>query len=337
MDAEELQRRREERAVARRRRRIRRRAGIGGTLGVVVIAVVVAIAAASGSGGTTSNPASTSTPTTRTATHAKARTPRAAGHRRRGESTAAVLGPATGVRGTDSVPVLMYHVIAAPPSGAPFPGLYVQPQEFAAQMQALKQAGWQAVTLDQLQAYWAKGAKLPAGKPIVITFDNGYHSQYASALPVLRKMGWVADENIQLTGLPPSQGGLTDSEVKAMVDAGWELDTQGISHADLITLDAAQLHDQIDSARKTIERRYGVPVNWFCYPSGHYDATVISAVRAAGYVGSTTVIPGWAGPSSDPYRLPRLRVLGGTSPSSLLSQIADNRTASAPPGSYGGA
>jgi peptidoglycan/xylan/chitin deacetylase (PgdA/CDA1 family) len=233
--------------------------------------------------------------------------------------------------------VLMYHVIAAPPSGAPFPGLYVPPDQFSAQMQALKQAGWHAVTLDQLRAYWTKGAKLPAGKPIVITFDNGYHSQYAEALPVLRKMGWVADENIQLSGLPPSQGGLTNSEVKAMVDAGWELDTQGISHADLITLDATQLHYQIDTARKTIQRRWGVPVNWFCYPSGHYDATVINAVRAAGYVGSTTVIPGWAGPSNDPYRLPRLRVLGGTSPTSLLTQIADNRAASAPPGSYGGA
>jgi peptidoglycan/xylan/chitin deacetylase (PgdA/CDA1 family) len=154
---------------------------------------------------------------------------------------------------------------------------------------------------------------------------------------VLRNMGWVADENIQLSGLPPSQGGLTNSEVKAMVNAGWELDTQGISHADLITLDASQLHYQIDTARKTIQRRYGVPVNWFCYPSGHYDTTVISAVRAAGFIGSTTVVPGWAGPSSDPFRLPRLRVLGGSSPASLIAQIADNRTASAPPGSYGGA
>jgi peptidoglycan/xylan/chitin deacetylase (PgdA/CDA1 family) len=337
MNAEELQRRRDERARARQRRRVRRRAGIGGTLAVVLIAGAVAIAAASGSGGATNPTTTKSTQSTRTATHAAARSRHATARHTRGESTAAVLGPATGAPGTTPVPVLMYHVIAPPPSNAPFPGLYVQPQEFAAQMQALKTAGWAAVTLDQLRAYWTKGAKLPAGKPIVITFDNGYHSQYTQALPVLRKMGWVADENIQLSGLPPSQGGLTNGEVKAMVDAGWELDTQGISHADLITLDAAQLHDQIDTARKTIQRRYGVPVNWFCYPSGHYDTTVIDAVRAAGYVGSTTVIPGWAGPSNDPYRLPRLRVLGGTSPPALLKQIADNRTASAPPGSYGGA
>jgi peptidoglycan/xylan/chitin deacetylase (PgdA/CDA1 family) len=309
---------------------------VGASLAVVTVAVIVAIASATGSG----------TPTTSTAkrparphttTHAAATSHHTAGRHTRGESTAAVLGAGTGVKGTDSVPILMYHVIAAPPAGAPFPGLYVQPQEFAAQMQALKQAGWHAVTLDQLRASWAKGAKLPAGKPVVITFDNGYHSQYTEALPVLRRLGWVADENIQLSGLPPSQGGLTTNEVKAMVDAGWELDTQGISHADLITLGAAGLHYQIDTARKTIQRRFGVPVNWFCYPSGHYDTTVIDAVRAAGYVGSTTVIPGWAGPSSDPYRLPQLRVLGSTSPSSLIQQIATYRTASAPPGSYGGA
>ena len=252
-------------------------------------------------------------------------------------STADVLKPGNGTPGDATVPILMYHVINAPPEGAPYPSLYVPADEFDAQMQALKSAGWVAVTLDQLWANWTTGAKLPAGKPFVLTFDNGYYSQYSAALPELKKLGWVADENMQLTGLPPSQGGLTDDEVKAMVNAGWELDTQGISHADLITLDASQLRYQIDSARKTIQRRYGVPVNWFCYPSGHYDTTVIDAVRAAGYVGSTTVVPGWAGPATDPYRLPRLRVLGGTSPSALLAQIADTRTATAPPGSYGGA
>ncbi len=338
MDAEELQRRRDERARARQRRRTRRRLGAGGALAVIVIAVAVAIASASGSGNPPAPaPANKAAGGRHTTTHAAPASSRGAGRRSRGQSTAAVLGAATGARGTASVPVLMYHVIAPPPGGAPFPGLYVTPQDFSAQMQALKAAGWRAVTLDQLQAYWTKGAKLPAGKPIVLTFDNGYHSQYSEALPVLRKLGWPADENIQLSGLPPSQGGLTADEVKAMVDAGWELDTQGISHADLITLDASQLHYQIDTARKTIQRRYGVPVNWFCYPSGHYDTTVINAVRTAGYVGSTTVIPGWAGPSNDPYRLPRLRVLSGTSPTALLTQIATYRSAAAPPGSYGGA
>jgi peptidoglycan/xylan/chitin deacetylase (PgdA/CDA1 family) len=77
-----------------------------------------------------------------------------------------------------------------------------------------------------------------------------------------------------------------------------------------------------------------VPVNWFAYPSGHYNATVIDALKAAGFTGSETVVPGWASPSEDPYRLPRLRVLGGTSPQELLAQIQSARAASAPPPSY---
>ena len=88
-------------------------------------------------------------------------------------------------------------------------------------------------------------------------------------------------------------------------------------------------------ARQILRSRYHVPVNWFCYPSGHYDATVIAAVRAAGYRGSTTVIPGWAHPGDDAFRLHRLRVLGGTTPSQLLGQIASTRGEPPAPASYG--
>ncbi len=329
MDSEQFHRRRAERSLERRRRQTRRRLAAGGALALVVILAAVAVASSGGGHGRSGNlkrPKLSSTGHVRRHGHGTARA-----------GTAAGLGPATGHPGTASVPILMYHVIAAPPAGAPFPGLYVPASEFAAQMAALKAAGWHAVTQDQLRAYWQRGARLPAGKPIVITFDNGYRSQYTAALPVLRRMGWVGNENIQLSGLPPSQGGLTDAQIRGMVRAGWELDTQGISHADLIALDSAGLHYQVDTARQIIRRRFGVPVNWFCYPSGHYNATVVGAVRAAGFVGSTTVVPGWAGPATDSYRLPRLRVLGGTSPSSLLTQIAIYRSAGSPPPSYGGA
>src|ERR1700759_3195752 len=102
-------------------------------------------------------------------------------------------------------------------------------------------------------------------------------------MPILKRLGWAGDENIQLSGLPPSQGGLTDAQVRGLVAAGWELDTQGISHADLITLDTAGLRYQVAPARQTLRQRYRVPVNWFCYPSGHYNPTVIAAVKAAGF------------------------------------------------------
>ena len=331
--ARRLARERERRARDRRRRLI-----VIGALVVVVVAVVMVGIVASGGGATSTQTATNAAQTGHHAGHsgaARAAHAKTLSASRLPKTT--VTGVGTGKPGTATVPVLMYHVINPPPAGAPFPGLYVPSDEFAAQMQALKAAGWHAVTMDQLKAYWTRGVPLGPGKPIVLTFDNGYASQYENALPVLKRVGWVGNENIQLTGLPPSQGGLTDAQVRGLIAAGWELDTQGISHADLITLDASELHYQIVTARQTLQKRYGVPVNWFCYPSGHYDAAVIAAVKAAGFVGSTTVIPGWASGGEDPYRLPRLRVLGGTTPSALLSQIASSESDGTPPASYGGA
>jgi peptidoglycan/xylan/chitin deacetylase (PgdA/CDA1 family) len=327
MNLEEVQARRLARARERQLRARRRRVvalGVAGLIAVVAGAVAVA----------SSGPGASANRVARVGRRGHAHG-RAAGSAAPSHPGSTVTGVATGKPGTTPVPVLMYHVIAPPPAGAPFPGLYVPADEFAAQMSTLKAAGWHAVTLDQLEAYWTRGVPLGPGKPIVLTFDNGYRSQYVNALPVLARMHWVADENIQLTGLPPSQGGLTTEQVKGLVAAGWELDTQGISHADLVALSPSELEYQVATARKMIQHRYGVPVNWFCYPSGHYNATVIAAVKTAGYIGSTTVIPGWASPSSDPFRLPRLRVLAGTSPSSLLAQIASAQSSTTPPPSYG--
>ena len=337
MNEQELRARRLARQRARQARKRRNRLiAVGGLLVVALAAILIGLAA---TGGGKTSPPTTATNASQTAHHGARAATRA--HAKAAASTGlprtTVTGAATGKPGTATVPVLMYHVINPPPAGAPFPGLYVPSDEFAAQMQALKTAGWRAVTMDQLEAYWTRGVPLGPGKPIVLTFDNGYASQYDNALPILKRLGWVGNENIQLSGLPPSQGGLTDSQVRGLIASGWELDTQGISHADLIALDAGQLKYQVATARQMLQKRYGVPVNWFCYPSGHYDATVIAAVRAAGFAGSTTVIPGWANPSEDPYRLPRLRVLGGTSPASLLQQIATYESAGTPPASYGGA
>ena len=184
--------RRRQRREARRRElaRRRRRRLLAGVSLLLALALVVAVALLASSGG--SAPSATSA----------ARS--AAAYRRSGGSAAKGTGPGssapasgsgaysgtpTGKPGTESAPILMYHVINPAPAGAAFPGLYVSASEFAAQMQALAHAGFHAVTLDQLRAYWQDGAPLPAGKPIVVSFDNGYQSQYTNALPVLRRAG----------------------------------------------------------------------------------------------------------------------------------------------------
>ena len=309
-------------------RRRRRGAFALGSVAVLVAAVALALVVSSGGG-------SKSQRSQRTALAGRARGEHATNPAAGSAATSTRSAARRGAPGDAPAPILMYHVINSPPAGAPFPGLYVSPSELAAQMRALHEAGYHAVTMDQLLAYWREGVRLPAGKPIVISFDNGYQSQYTQALPILRRYGWPGVENLQLSGLPPSQGGMSQSQVQGLLSAGWELDTQGYSHAELTSLSPSELHFQVAVARETLRHRYHVPVNWFCYPSGHYDEAVVDEVKAAGFVGSTTVIPGWASPTLDPYRLPRLRVLGGTSPQGLLELISSTRANAAPPSAYG--
>ena len=293
---------------------------IGAVGSLVVVAAVVLVIMLQSASGPSSHSATPSTPLS---------TPHS--------STGARTSSATTQPGTASVPILVYHVINTQPAGSSAnTALYVPSSDFSSQMQALEANGWHAVTLDQLEAYWSRGTPLGSGKPIVITFDNGYASQYTNALPVLKRLGWVAVVNLQLTGLPPSEGGLSDAQIRGLIAAGWELGTQGLDQTDLTTLDPAQLANDLTTARQMLQSSYGAHVNWFSYPSGDYNATVTAAVTAAGYVGATTVNPGWAAPQQDRFRLPRLPVTAGTTPSQLLAEIAAAKSNTSVPPSYSG-
>jgi peptidoglycan/xylan/chitin deacetylase (PgdA/CDA1 family) len=212
----------------------------------------------------------------------------------------------------------MYHVIAKAPTGAPYPDLYVSPPEFAAQMRWLASRGYRGVTLDRVYDYWHNGATLPR-KPVVFTFDDGSASIRRNALPVLRKLRWPGVLNLKL-GNMRSHGGITPDQVRALVKAGWELDSHTISHPDLRTLSATALDHEVTDSRWMLQRRFHVPARFFCYPAGKYDARVIAAVRAAGYRGATTTLTGLARPG-EPYTLARIRVDGGDGVSGLRQQL----------------
>ena len=62
---------------------------------------------------------------------------------------------------------------------------------FSNQMTYLKQAGYDTISLYQLEAYLKNQINLP-GKAIVLTFDDGLKSVYRYAYPVLKDYGFRA-------------------------------------------------------------------------------------------------------------------------------------------------
>ena len=215
---------------------------------------------------------------------------------------------------TGPVPILEYHVLGAPAADAPYPELYVSRPDFRRQMDWLDRHGYQAVTLEQVEDAWYHGATLPT-RPVVVSFDDGYRPQFTYALPELRKHGWPGVLNLKAEG-----SDLYQSNVRAMLDAGWELAAHTIDHSDLTTLDATALKRETAGARRILRREYGVPVKDFCYPAGRFDPTVIAAVEAAGYVTATTEIPGEASREA-PYELARFEILGSTGVAGLAADL----------------
>jgi peptidoglycan/xylan/chitin deacetylase (PgdA/CDA1 family) len=106
-----------------------------------------------------------------------------------------------------------------------------------------------------------------------------------------------------------------------MMRDGWEIDAHTLTHPDLTTVDAPRLRREVAGSRRWLRRAFGVPVDFFAYPSGRYNPTVEAAVRAAGYMGATTTQLGQATRVGDPYAMPRVRVTPEMRPAQLLALV----------------
>jgi peptidoglycan/xylan/chitin deacetylase (PgdA/CDA1 family) len=212
------------------------------------------------------------------------------------------------------VPILEYHDLGKPPEGEAYPELFVGRDDFAKQMDWLEERGYEAVTLEQVQEAWYHDGKLPP-KPIVISFDDGYRPQFTFALPTLKKHGWAGVLNLKAEG-----SDLYESNVKAMIAAGWELAAHTIHHLNLTELGPEEVEEEVAGSRKILQKEYGVPVDNFCYPSGKFDESVIEAVEEAGYTGATTEVSGFA-ERGKPFELARLEILRETHVGGLAAAL----------------
>lgn len=220
------------------------------------------------------------------------------------QSTERVSGPHD-----DPVPILTYNVIKQAPATAANPELWVSPADFKAQMRWLANNGYTGITMSQLFKYWDDGFKLPA-KPIVISFDDGYPSQAGSARRALASHRWPGVLFLRTGSVGDPDSGLTSRMIRALIAAGWEINSNTTTRPDLTTVGAAQLETETVGARQAIERMFDRPAEFFAYPDGQYNDAAIAAVRDAGYKGAVTDIDGIATPTK-PFELARIAIKAG--------------------------
>src|SRR5579875_2126819 len=282
-----------------------------GALILVVIAIVVGIIAINRSG--------SSSPKPKLAATARHKTSPAKLHKKTTKSLLVrnARPQPSWRRYTGPVPFLVYHALGPAPANAPFPGLYVSYGDFKAEMAWLHSHGYQAVTIDEVMKAWYHHGTLPR-KPIVITFDNGYPQQVTFAPHVMARYGWLGVLN-EIT-----ENHLAPRQIWPIIHMGWEVDSHSLTHPELTTASAAELWAQVHDSRVYLQRTFHVPSNSFCYPSSHYNAAVIAAVKRAGYTNAVTEGDAYA-TSADPYLLPRFEIEGGVS--ELAADLLDNQPA----------
>ena len=206
--------------------------------------------------------------------------------------------------------ILCYHRLV---DKVRYPGTEITPGAFEAEMKALKDRGITVISLQDLLA-WKRGEKNLPPRCAVITFDDGWRSQYDVGWPIMKKFGYPFTMFIYTEGVAGGALGggqaITWEQLADMRDNGVDIQAHSATHQDLrqghpITviepggkrtrkrLTGAEyeqwLQNEVVGCKQLLEQRLAIRVNCFAVPFGNYDQHVKEVARNAGYEAMFTV------------------------------------------------
>ncbi len=179
--------------------------------------------------------------------------------------------------------------------------LTVPAADFAAQMKFLSGNGYRSISLSELLA--GKGDS----KCVVITFDDGYEDNYLHAFPAMKQYG-LTGIVFCVAGKVGEKDYLTTPEIQEMRKAGFEFGSHTISHPNLQAVSIEEKRTEIRGSKDRLEKMFGAPVEYFCYPYGRYDEDAWKIVKESGYKGACCNAPGAAGKIDNPFLLKRTEI-----------------------------
>jgi hypothetical protein len=209
------------------------------------------------------------------------------------------------------VPTLMYHHIQTEDLAIAghYQNLNVKPDIFQSQMAYLQAHAYHPITMSQLINFFDAGTPLP-GKPVLLTFDDGYADFVDNAAPILSSFNFDSTLFVP-TGLLENPGYTTWSKLAHLNQNLFYFGNHTWSHkssaGDLktetfeITTADTQLNDHHFNSNLVFAYPYG--------PSSKNDETVLSGL---GYKLAFTTVHGFYECKGQRFDLPRIRI-GNTS------------------------
>ncbi len=161
------------------------------------------------------------------------------------------------------------------------------------QLNILERSGFKFISLKQLEDYYYKGINIPT-LSAVITFDDGNISAYTKAYPIFkqRKIPWALFVYPSVLSKTHEKQALNWLQVKELAKNGVTIGGHTYNHPFLTLppkeIRTAKQYDswltgEINTSKKTIERKLGRPVKYFAIPFGAFDMTVFQKIISSKY------------------------------------------------------
>ncbi len=239
--------------------------------------------------------------------------------------------------GFTCIPVLMYHdIVESSGAEAARNALTVSAAKFERDMAWLAENGYEAV----LPRDVAAGLTLP-NKPVIITFDDGYESNYRLAFPLLKKYNLKGEINVIVSNIDdPAYSSFMDWDMLRELessglieigshsyalhnpDTGGELRESGRNGVQRQRGESREAFQKrvggdLEKSRDRIQEELGTVVCTFSYPYGAKD---LWSKKAAEKIFSVTLLTeaGYASPAEDCFDWKRFAVREDTDLAQLL-------------------
>jgi peptidoglycan/xylan/chitin deacetylase (PgdA/CDA1 family) len=246
------------------------------------------------------------------------------------------------------LPIIMYHHISDHDNANE---VIISKDDFKNHMIAIKQAGFTAISTQELISFANEGKDLP-DKPILITFDDGYKSNYDLAYPILKELGIKSSINVIVSciGLDKLDNSeiiphFSIEEANEMIQSGL-IDIQNHSYnlhsnessnlyrKGIMPMPKESIKQYIDTLKqdnnlaKGIESKLINKFEVFSYPYGFANLTADTLLKELGY--KMTLLTGnkinyvYKNDPISIFGLYRLNINGKISAKQLIELIEEN-------------
>lgn len=186
------------------------------------------------------------------------------------------------------IPILLYHdFVTTVPDSDPDNFSYINtPQSYEENIKVLLENGYTFISFQELNDANNGKIKLPE-RPILITFDDGYYSNYEYIFPILKNYNVKASIFIVTDKIGKEIDGkkyLSWEQCKEMQDSGLvEIFSHSKRHVFYDKLPVRTIRDDVIESYRIIEENLGTTnLKVFAYPYGAYTKETVWTLKVNG-------------------------------------------------------